>query len=437
MIEKVKKFIIDNKLNIDNTIICAVSGGVDSVVLIYILKKLGYKVVLAHVNHNMREESHKEQLAMEEYAKWLDCPFELLDYHFDNKGNFEAKARSRRYQFFDDLCKKYNTRIIATAHHLDDQVETIIMKMMEGSNLYGYGGIAIEYDNSKYRVIRPLLCVNKEELYDYAKRNNLSYFEDSTNNDDDHLRNRIRHNIVPLLKNECNDIYDKISKYSIMVHEAFDFIRGISINFLDNNDNIIDINKFNNYDIAVKKDIISLLLERYDINRNNNIINDILSFLEDNNGSKLLSLESGYNLYREYDSAYISKNDISNPEPISIDIDEVKNYNNYRIYFSKNIPLSNAKYIKLCYNNIKLPFRIRPKIDGDFIAIDSGIKKVSRVLIDRKVPKRIRGLVPIITDNDNKVLWIYNYLKSDEVYKMKKSGDLYLIVEDESYERRY
>lgn len=435
MENKVKEFIINNKLNIDNTIICAVSGGVDSVVLISILNKLGYKLVLAHVNHNVRKESLIEEKAMEEYAKELGCPFELLDYHFDNEGNFESKAREARYNFFDSLCKKYNTDIIATAHHLDDQIETVLMKIMDGSNLYGYGGIAVKYDNSRYRVIRPLLCVSKEEIYNYAKLNNLKYFEDYTNESDEYLRNRLRHNVIPLLKNECRDIYDKIEKYSLMVHEAFDFIRGISIKYLSDNNDIIDIISFNEFDIAVRKDIISLLLERNNINRNNNIINDSVSFLSGSDGSKYIALSDGFNLYREYDKAYVSKCDNSIPNKVYIDIEKEAIFDNrLKIYFSKNIPLNNAKYIKLCYNELKLPLEVRPKNKGDFISIDGGIKKVSRVFIDRKVPSSIRNRVPIICDNSGNIIWIYDYLKSNEVYKMKKEGSLYLVVEEIDYE---
>lgn len=435
MESKVKLFIENNKLNIDNIVICAVSGGVDSVVLIYILKKLGYNVVLAHVNHNVRIESKNEEEAMKEYAKFLNCPFELLDYHFDGDGNFEAKAREARYRFFDSLCQKYNTNIIATAHHLDDQLETVLMKIMDGSNLYGYGGIAVKYDNSKYKVVRPLLCCCKEELYEYARKNNIKYFEDSSNESNLYLRNRLRHNVVPIIKEECNDIYDKIEKYSLMVHEAFDFIRGISIKYLSDNNDIIDINSFNKLDIAVKKDIISLLLERNNINRNNNIINDVVDFLVDTKGNKYLALSNGYNLYREYDKAYIDKDDNCVLKSIFIDMENEGIYGNkYKIYFSKNIPLNNAKYIKLCYNELKLPLEVRTKKTGDFISLDNGIKKVSRVFIDRKIPTRIRAKVPIICDNLGNILWIYDYLKSNEVYKMKSEGSLYLVVEEIDYE---
>lgn len=173
MENKVKEFIKNNNLILNKPIIVAVSGGADSVSLLYVLHKLGYKLVLAHVNHNKRKESIIEQHAMEELALKLNIPFELLDYHYSSKDNFQSEAHEARYEFFKSLCKKYNTNIIATAHHKDDQIETVLMKLMEGSNLYGYGGIAISNVRDGYLIIRPLLCVTKEEIYDYL---NKKYF---------------------------------------------------------------------------------------------------------------------------------------------------------------------------------------------------------------------------------------------------------------------
>ena len=92
---------------------------------------------------------------------------------------------------------------------------------MEGSNLYGYGGIALDNNDGKYRIIRPLLCVNKDDIYEFVKRQGLIYFEDSSNHEDGFLRNRLRHHVVPLLLKECPDLYDKSLRYSLMMHEAF------------------------------------------------------------------------------------------------------------------------------------------------------------------------------------------------------------------------
>ena len=430
MINKVKNFIETNKLNIDNRVVCAVSGGADSVVLISILSRLGYKCILAHVNHHKRKESEEEERAMRKLAEDLNVPFELLDYHFKGNGNFHDDSHNARYDFFRAIADKYNTNIIATAHHEGDQIETILIKLMEGSNLYGYGGIALDNNDGKYRIIRPLLCVNKNEIYDFAKEEGLTYFEDSSNHKDLFLRNRLRHHVVPLLLDECPDLYDKALRYSLMMHEAFDYIREDSINYLNKHNNSIDISSFKNLRIALKKDIISLLLERFNIRRNTNIINDILELLENEAGNKELKLEGEYFLYKEYNQAYISKQNATLPTVVVLEENDSVVYNNaYRFYFSKNLPVSGAKYIKLWYNQLIFPFVIRPRKKGDTITIDNGTKKVSRVMIDKKIPKNQRDILPIITDGNGDIVWIYDILKSDSVYKQKSEGNIYLVCE--------
>ena len=430
MIERINNFIKDNKFNIDKPIVCAVSGGVDSVFLIYALKKLGYNVILAHVNHHKRIESEMEEKAMQEFANELNVPFELLNYHYSGAGNFHAEAHEARYKFFRSVADKYNTNIIATAHHLNDQIETILIKLLEGSNLYGYGGMPFKYNDGKYIIIRPLLCLKKEEIYEYCNLNNIKYFEDSSNQSDEFLRNRIRHHIVPLLLNECNDLYDKTFKYSKILHESFDYIRNESIKYLNDNLDTINTDSFNNLDVAIKKDIISLLLEKYEINRNTKIIEDILLLLENKNGSKELSLEKDYLLIKEYNKCFITNINTSIPKEESFDLDNYAIFDNkYKIYFSKIKPSNNAKYIKLCYNQLSFPFIVRGRKDGDYIGLLNGTKKVSRVLIDNKVPKRLRDNIPLILDGKGNIIWIYDYLKSDLVYKQKESGDIYLVCE--------
>ena len=102
----------------------------------------------------------------------------------------------------------------------------------------------------------------------------------------------------------------------------------------------------------------------------------------------------------------------------------------YVLYFTKNEPLHNEKYIKLCYNDLKLPFIIRNKQEGDFIRMNFGNKKVSRILIDQKVEKEKRNVIPLIYDNCGDLLWIYNYAKNVDVINQKQNGDIYLVCEE-------
>ena len=244
MKELTQNYMKENNLITDKAIVCATSGGVDSVCLLHILKDLGYNVILAHVNHNKRKESKDEMEAMKKLASHLSIPFEYLSYHYDESDNFHNQAHNARYDFFKSVCNKYNTNVIATAHHLDDQIETVIIKIINGSNLYGYGGISPYYEEDGYKIIRPLLFATKDMLYEYANTNNYQYFEDSSNNEDDYLRNRIRHHVVPLLKENSNDLYSKITSYSNQIKDAFNFIRSLSIKYLNENNNKIELDSY-------------------------------------------------------------------------------------------------------------------------------------------------------------------------------------------------
>lgn len=430
MEEKVFEFMKKNDLIQNEPIICATSGGVDSVCLLTILHRLGFSVVLAHVNHHKREQSAVEEQAMRKLAESLGIPFELLNYYYDGTDNFHNDSHNARYDFFKGLCKAYHTSTIATAHHLDDQLETILIKLMEGSNLFGYGGISVCHFDGKYRIIRPLLCVNKRELYEYAEENRLTYFEDSSNDEDIFLRNRLRHHVIPLLKQECHDIHKKAMQYSLQLKEAFAFIRSKSIDYLNQTNNTIKLDSFGKLDIALKKDILSLLFERYSIRKNNAVISAALRLLSKECGNKELRLGNGYTLMKSYETAYIDRIAYHTSKPRLIGIDDEVIFLKYRFYFSKKMPPCNAKYIKLWYNNLELPFTIRSWNTGDIIELPVGHKKVSRIFIDCKIPKKDRVAIPVITDRRQSILWVYDLAKSKEVYNQKNNGDVYFVCEE-------
>lgn len=432
MINKVNKYIINNNL-LDKTkpVVCAVSGGADSICLLHILHHLGYMVILAHVNHNKRIESIKEQIAMENLAKSLNIPFELLDYHYDNTNNFHDDSHNARYYFFKKIATKYHTNQIVTAHHLDDQAETILIKLLNGSNLFGYGGISNKLIDENFIISRPLLCVSKEDVYNYVNNENLIYFEDDSNKEDYFLRNRIRHHIIPLLKKEEPSLLTKLQEYSIQVKNAFSYIRSQSINYLDNNQNKIDVKSFNLLDDVLKNDIICLLLERYNVRKNNDIIKDCLNLLNNPKGNKHISLQNGYIFTLSYDFAEIKVTQIAENYEELLNIDnEVIILNKYRFYFSKKMPENNAKYIKLCYNCLKLPLKVRNKKDGDFIKMSYGNKKISRLMIDEKIPTEQRKTIPLVFDSNDDLLWVVPFAKNQDVINQKSISNIYLVCEE-------
>ena len=200
--EEVYNF-IRNKIDLKpgDTIIVGVSGGPDSMALLYILNefknKIDLNLICAHVNHCQRKESDVEENYVRNYCKENNIIFECIKINNWGDDNFENEARSARYNFFEDLINNYDAKYLMTAHHADDLMETILMRIVRGSTLKGYSGFSRIVDRNNYKIIRPLITLTKDEILEFNKINNIKYYIDSTNNEDFHTRNRYRHVVFP------------------------------------------------------------------------------------------------------------------------------------------------------------------------------------------------------------------------------------------------
>ena len=178
-------------------VVVGVSGGADSVVLAYALKKLGYEIIIAHLNHHLRgAESDADEKFVKSFSKDLGVLYVVKKGFIPKEGNLENNARKVRYAFLEDVRQKYKADCVAVAHHLDDQIETVLMHMVRGSGLRGQIGIKYQ----KERLIRPMLDITRSEVLDYAKENGLDYRTDRSNNDLSYERNFWRHLVIPYLK---------------------------------------------------------------------------------------------------------------------------------------------------------------------------------------------------------------------------------------------
>ncbi len=435
MINLVAKYIKKEKLINDNEkIVIALSGGVDSMVLLNILIKLNYNVIIGHVNHKKRLDSDIEEEAIIKMAKELNIPCEVHHLSDCENANFHNYAHFERYSFFIDIAKKYNAKCIATAHHQDDNLETILLNIMSGSNLYGYGGISPLLNLEGINIIRPMLCVNKEKIQKYSLENNIVYYEDSTNAKDDYTRNRIRHHIIPLLKQECTDILDKSSSYSTLVKESFAFIRKNSTDYLLKNGNNIDNSSFNDLDIALKKDILCLLLESFDIEKNERIIIKLIEIINSSKSQQDYVLKNNYIFKKRYNISYLEKIQEKSFFEIKLtSINDKYSDDKYNVYFTNTPIIHNANYsaksIKLCYNDIAFPLTIRNRKREDVIKLPFGHKKIKDLFIDKKITRENRESI-LLVENNEEILWVIDIAKSESVIKQKNSGNIYLVVEE-------
>ena len=202
----------------------AVSGGVDSMVLLESFFKLQKKIKtlnfsVVHIHHHLRKESDEEEEMVRNFCGERSISLEV--YHWEKgirqKAGVEEKARKFRYQKLKDSMKKNNACYVVVAHHADDQAETVLMKLTRGSTIEGIAGMKPIRPFSEGYLIRPFLTVDKEDLYDYASIHQIPFKEDVTNQSLEYTRNRFRQEIIPLLKQENTKFNQKSCKDKLTI----------------------------------------------------------------------------------------------------------------------------------------------------------------------------------------------------------------------------
>lgn len=415
-------FKLINSLNIkdQDAVVLACSYGPDSMCLLDILSKFNIKVIVAHVNHKLRKESDDEYIKLEKYCKKNNYFFE--GYVIENypKGNTEAIARDIRYAFFDKIVKKYDAKYLFTAHHGDDLMETIMMRISRGSSFKGYSGFKIITHKNNYDLIRPLTYLTKNELLKYAQDNNIPYAIDESNNSLNYTRNKYRHQILPILKDINPKIHTKFIKFSNTINEYNDYIEE-EVNSLYSKlylNNRIDLNEFNILPNLLKKCLLNKILFLIYENKINKIndehINLILNLADNSKVNSLVNLPLNVQVIKFY-----------NILEFAVFNEPLKGYNyifndEAEIELGKIIKISRTDIIKSNYlirldsRDITLPIHIRTRQDGDKIEVKNmdGMKKVNDIFIDNKVSKQNRDIYPIVTDGNGVILWLPGLKKS-------------------------
>ena len=426
---------LKNKINLlkDDLVVVGVSAGPDSMFLLYVLmelrKEIGFKIIVAHINHNVRYESVEEEQFLKQYCLENKVEFSSIKIEKYNQENFHSYARNIRYEFYRELIKKYKANYLMTAHHGDDLTETILMRLVRGSNLTGYKGISFITEMDDYKVVRPLLYMTKDEIELLDKKLNIPYRIDKSNTSDKYTRNRYRKKVLPFLKEENHNMHLKFLKFSCLLEEVDKFLNK-EVNKIYNKVYIngsLDIDLFNFQDIVIKRKIVEKILKEKYLNLTfieDKHVDSIIEIIRKNKNGTSIDLPNNIKCFVNYGK---------------LDFINLKKINNYFLELQDNLVIPNGmKFIELKGEEngndtlhldssmVKLPLYVRNKKDGDYIELKGidGKKKVSDIFIDCKIDKISRLSYPVVVDSNNKIIWIPKLKKSKYDGKNKEKCDI-------------
>lgn len=412
---------LDKTLKENETLITATSGGPDSMALLSLLIKLSQTkkitIICAHVNHNLRKESQEEAIMVEKYANENNLVFEKMEInHY--KGNAENYARTQRYNFFEKLIKKYNATYLLTAHHGDDLTETILMRMVRGSSLKGYSGFQEITDKETYKIYRPLITKTKDELLNYVKTNNIPYAVDKTNFSEEYTRNRYRLNILPILKKENKSVHLKFLKFSETLKLYDDHINkeaNEKLNKVYQNNNL-NLKLFENEDELIKRKILYQILNNL-YYKNISLITDnhvelILNIIESSRPNLKINLPSKVLVIKNYQNLYFTQN--TEIKPYSFTFKDKVILPNNQILIKEETEDTSNYTIRLNSKELSLPLIVRTRQNGDKMEIKNlnGHKKIKDIFINEKISETARNSWPILTDQNNQIIWLPGLKKS-------------------------
>lgn len=425
-------------LSVGDTIVVGVSGGPDSMALLYILNefknKMDLNIICAHVNHNKRKESEQEKIDLENYCKKNNITFEYIKVTNWGDDNFHNEARSVRYNFFEELVYNYGAKYLMTAHQGDDLIETILMRIVRGSTLKGYSGFSRIVDKGDYKIIRPLITVTKDEILKFDEKNGIQYAIDESNNEDHYTRNRYRHTVLPFLKQEEPNIHKKFLKFSETLLKNSNYIDSVAskeINKVFQNGNL-DIDKFKSLDPVIQTKIIYNILEKIYgddlLIVGNAHVDLIFGLISSNKSNSVVHLPNNVIVVKSYNELTFSYDDDVNDQ-YEIQIDEIVNLPNGKIIEKVDETNDTSNYtIKLNSKEVTLPLYVRNRRDGDKIKLKglNAYKKVSEIFINEKIKTSDRNSWPVVLDSKEEIVWLPGLKKSNLDKKNTEEYDIIL-----------
>ena len=415
---------LNSLLKDKDIVIIGLSGGPDSMCLLNILLSLkkDLKIICAHINHNIRKESIEELEFIKNYCKEKNIILETTT--FEKKSSEtdynELELREKRYTYFKEIINKYKAQYLFTAHHGDDLIETILMRLTRGSNLKGYSGFQVETNKNNYKIIKPLIFMTKEEINSYNEENNIPFVIDKTNEEDNYTRNRYRHHILPFLKSENKNVHLKYLKFSKELQRYYEFVDKTVKQEIDKRyiKNILDIEDFERLDALIQTRVIEYILNQQYVDNlylvSDRHINLILDIIKNPKPNIEINLPDNLKIIKSYKSLKISRAKTAVKE-YRIPLREITQLPNGKtIKIIKETDKNSNDYIKLNSKEISFPLYIRSRKEGDKMIIKNmtSSKKIKDIFIDSKLSKEERDTFPIVVDSKDEIIWLPGLKKS-------------------------
>ena len=406
-------------------LLLATSGGLDSMVMVDLFRKLSFEIAIAHCNFQLRGvESFEDQNFVQNYAesneiKLFVTQFDTEAFAKDYKLSTQVAARELRYNWFHELLETEKCDYVLTAHHADDNLETFLINLVRGTGLDGLTGIPAQNEN----VIRPLLLFSRQEIEQYAKENNIDWREDSSNASDKYLRNKIRHNLVPILKELNTDFLSSFHKTQVYLQESKTMVEDASIMVYQQvakesgKDIHFDLNKLQQ--LPNYKSYLYQWLREFGFLA----WEDIYDLVESQSGKQVFSNE--FRLLKNRDFLILSPINIEDKkEEYYIFKDQKEIDSPLNLSFSKvaDIGIGSNRAIFVDEDKLHFPLVLRRWDEGDTFqpfGMEGKSKKVSKIFKDEKLSLIDKENTWLLC-SDDKIIWIIG-IRQDERFKIEKT----------------
>lgn len=367
-----------------DTVVCAVSGGADSMALLWAMwgakEKLKIQVEAAHFNHHLRgEESARDEDFVKDFchAHGINCHMGGAEVTTGEKG-LEAAARCARYAFLQSLPGK-----IATAHTADDNAETLLLHLLRGTGLKGLGGIAPIREN----IIRPMLSVTRQEVLAFLEAEGISYVTDSSNETDDFLRNRIRHHVMPLLKEENPALAENLSATALRLRQDEAVLDALA-------EPATEVEALRGLPMAVQTRALSKLLVTFGVKEPEAEHVELLRRIVNSENPSASGQFPGAVIGRQYDRL--------------VKLEEQPKLGTYFLNCPGETVIPELGIKVICteameeYSGflvyVEGSLILRSRAEGDTIQLSGGTKTLKKLFIDRKIPAHERNRIPVLAD---------------------------------------